>query len=174
MSSGRDSSLARLGESVNLKRQAELGLAFQLLLAERRQGHAEKADAFCDREQRLERRVAKLLDFGSRRKERLTGPASRDLLEIGIFHFQCHRAPAKLCSLASAPDLFDDRLEHLACGLKCEDIGGKRVFRTKRLADPVGADRPFIDAARDPVIIWPRLPEVLLKEGKCLLSAVEH
>jgi hypothetical protein len=49
-----------------------------------------------DREQWLEQRVAKLLDFGSRRKERLTGPASRDLLEIGIFHFQCHRAPANL------------------------------------------------------------------------------
>jgi hypothetical protein len=41
-----------------------LGLAFQLLLAERRQGHAEKADAFCDREQWLEQRVANLLDFG--------------------------------------------------------------------------------------------------------------
>jgi hypothetical protein len=54
-----------------------LGLAFQLLLAERRQGDAEKADAFCDREQWLEQRVANLLDFGSRRKERLTGPASR-------------------------------------------------------------------------------------------------
>ena len=90
---------------------------------------------FVNREQWLEQRVAKLLDFGSRRKERLTGPASRDLLEIGIFHFQCHRAPANLCSLASAPDLFDDRLEHLACGLECEDIGGKGVFRTKRLAE---------------------------------------
>jgi len=136
-----------------------LGLAFQLLLAERRQGHAEKADAFCGREQWLERRVAKLLDFASRRKERLIGPATRDLLEIGIFHFQCHRAPAKLCSLASAPDLFDHRLEHLACGLECEDIGGKGAFRTKRLADPVGSDRPFVDAARDPVIIWPGFPK---------------
>jgi hypothetical protein len=85
-----------------------LGLAFQLLLAERRQGHAKKADAFGDREQWLEQRVAKLLDFGSRRKERRTGPASRDLLEIGLFHFQCHRAPANLSSLASAPDLFDE------------------------------------------------------------------
>jgi hypothetical protein len=28
-----------------------------------------------------------------------------------------------------------------------------------------GSYRPFVDAARDPVIIWPRLPEVLLKEG---------
>jgi hypothetical protein len=43
-----------------------LGLAFQLLLTERRQGDAEKADAFCDREQWLEQRVAKLLDFGAR------------------------------------------------------------------------------------------------------------
>jgi len=75
-------------------------------------GHAEKADAFCDREQWLEQRVAKLLDFGSRRQERLNGPASRDLLEIGIFHFHCHRAPANLCSLASAPNLFDDRLDN--------------------------------------------------------------
>ena len=144
-------------------------LAFQLLLAERRQGHAEKADAFCDREQGLEQRVAKLLDFGSRRKERLTGPASRDLLEIGIFHFECHRASANLCPLASAPDLFDDRLERLAGGLECEDIGGKGVFRTKRLADPVGSDRPFVDAARDPVIVGAGLPEMLLKEGKRLL-----
>src|ERR1700730_16020333 len=103
MSSGRDSSLARLGESVNLKWQAELGLAFQLLLAERRQGHAEKADAFCDREQWLEQPVAKLLPFRSRRPKRPSPAASRDLLEIGIFHFQCHRAPANLCSLASAP-----------------------------------------------------------------------
>jgi hypothetical protein len=53
-----------------------LGLAFQLLLAERRQGNAEKADAFGDGEQWLDQRVAKLLDVGSRRKERLTGPAS--------------------------------------------------------------------------------------------------
>jgi hypothetical protein len=30
----------------------------------------------CDREQWLEQPVAKLLDFGSRRQERLTGPAS--------------------------------------------------------------------------------------------------
>ena len=67
---------------------------YPALLGERRQGHAEKADAFCNREQWLEQRVAELLDFGSRRQERLTGPASRDLLEIGIFHFQCHRAPA--------------------------------------------------------------------------------
>ncbi len=50
----------------------------------------------------------------------------------------------------------------------------KRVFRTKRLADPrSGSDRPFVDAARDPVVIWPRLPEVLLKEGKRPLSEVE-
>ena len=93
-------------------------LAFQLVLAERRQGNAEKADAFGDREQWLEQCVAKLLDFGSRRKERLTGPASCDLLEIGVFYFQCHRAPANLCSLASAQDLFDDRLERVACGVE--------------------------------------------------------
>ena len=54
-------------------------------------------------------------------------------------------APANLCSLASAPDLFDDRLEHLACGLECEDIGGKGIFRAKRLTDPVGSDRPFVN-----------------------------
>jgi hypothetical protein len=105
-----------------------LELAFQLPLAERRQGNAEKADAFGDREQWLEQRVAKLLEFGSRRKERLTGPASRDLLEIGKFHFQCHRAPANLCSLASARDLFDDRLERLASFLQ-ELIGTSETAR---------------------------------------------
>jgi hypothetical protein len=39
-----------------------VGLAFQLLLAERRQGNSEKADALGDREQWLEQRVAELLD----------------------------------------------------------------------------------------------------------------
>jgi hypothetical protein len=43
----------------------------------------------------------------------------------------------------------------------------------KRLADPIGSDRSFVHAACDPVIIWPRLPEVLLKKGKRLLSEVE-
>jgi hypothetical protein len=52
-----------------------------------------EADAFGDSEQWHKQRVTKLLDFGSSRNERLSGPASRDLLEIGIFHFQCHRAP---------------------------------------------------------------------------------
>jgi hypothetical protein len=52
-------------------------------------------------------------------------------------------------------------------------ISAAKVFRAKRLADPIGLDRPFVNAAREPVIKWPRLPEVLLKEGKRLLSEVE-
>jgi hypothetical protein len=65
---------------------------------QRDQVDAEKADAFCDGEQWLEQRVAKLLDFGSRRKEQLTRPASRDLLEIGIFHMRLSTLTAILTS----------------------------------------------------------------------------
>src|SRR5208283_5430006 len=82
-------------------------------------------------------------------------------------------APVDLCSLANAPDLFDDRQERLACGFECEDIGGKSVLCTKRLADPVGLNRSLVHAARDPVIIRRRLAEVLLKKGKRLLSEIE-
>jgi hypothetical protein len=39
---------------------------------------------------------------------------------------------------SSAPDLFDDRLERVACRVEREDIGGKRVLRSKRLAIRVG------------------------------------
>ena len=66
-----------------------------------------------------------------------------------------------------------DWLERVAPGFEREDIGGKGVFRTNRLAVLAGSNWPFVDAARNPIIIGPWLPEVLLKEGKCLLFEVE-
>jgi hypothetical protein len=35
-------------------------------------------------------------------------------------------------------------------------------------ADAIGADWPFIDAARDPIEKWPRFAEVALQEGQRL------
>jgi hypothetical protein len=51
-----------------------------------------------------------------------------------------------------SPDPFDDWLERVARGFEREDIGGKGVFRTNRLADPAGSNWPFVDSARNPVI----------------------
>jgi hypothetical protein len=55
-------------------------------------------------------------------------PASRDLLEIGIFDFQRHGPPARPGVLAAAPDLFHDRLQRIARRLKGEEVGGKGFF----------------------------------------------
>ena len=49
----------------------------------------------------------------------------------------------------------------------------KGVLRPNRLADAVGADGPFINAARDPVIVRSGLTEVLLKEGQGLRPQIE-
>jgi hypothetical protein len=114
-----------------------LGLAFQLLLAERRQGHAEKADAFCDREQWLEQRVAKLLDFGSRRQERLTGRLRVICWKSAYFTFSVTVRPLPLaargqlelirCRAGESADL-----EVEACDAKvhrpaAKDIGRRRA-----------------------------------------------
>jgi hypothetical protein len=69
-----------------------------------------------------------------------------------------------------SPDLLDDWLERVVRVFEGEDIGQEGVFRTDRLANPVGSNRPFVDTARNPVIVWSGLPEVLLKEGKRLVG----
>ncbi len=74
-----------------------------------------------DFQQRLKEGVAELFDFGARREGGLTSPASRDLVEVGIFHFQCHGSPLNVRALANSPDLLDDWLERVARGLICEN-----------------------------------------------------
>jgi hypothetical protein len=101
-------------------------------------GNAEEPNASHRGKDWFEQRKAELLEFSSRHDGRVTGSASHNLLEIGIFHFQRHRAPSNVCSLAMSPDPFDDCLERVARSFEREDISGKGVFRTNRLADPAG------------------------------------
>jgi hypothetical protein len=62
------------------------------------------------------------------------------------------------------PYLVDDWQQLVLRGLEGEQINGKCVFGTNRLADAVSANRPVVDAACNPVEIWSRLSEMLLKE----------
>ena len=95
------------------------------------------------------------IELSARREGRRARPASRDLLEIGIFDFQRHGPPTRSSALATAPDLFHDRLQRVARRIEGEEVGGEGVLRADRLPDPIGANRPFVDPARDPVIVWP-------------------
>ena len=113
------------------------------------------------------------LGFWKALEEHSARVAPRDLMKVGIFHFQCHGAPSNARPLAITPDLFDDRPERVVRRLESEEIVGKSVFGANRFSDSVGADRSVVDATRNPEIIWPRFPEVLLKEGKRLRSEVE-
>jgi hypothetical protein len=47
------------------------------------------------------------------------------------------------------------------------------VLSANRLADAVGADRPFIHAARDPIKVGSGLTEVPLKEEQGLGTQIE-
>jgi hypothetical protein len=103
----------------------------------------------------LEEIKALPFQLSARRQGRRTRPASRDLLEIGIFDFQRHGPSKQSGALAAAPDLVHDRLQRVARRIKGEEVGGKGVLRADRLPDPIGANRPFVDPTRDPVIVWP-------------------
>ena len=97
-------------------------------------------------------------------KRRLAGSAAGDLLEVGVLGLEGHRASPNGRPLTVPPYLFDDRLESRACLLDSEEIGTERVLRTDGLANAIGADRAFVDAARKPIVIRPRLAELLLKK----------
>src|SRR5436853_7830826 len=58
-------------------------------------------------------------------------------------------------------------------GFVGEEIGGKRVLRADGFSYPIGAHRPLVDAARSPVIIGARFPELLLQEGQSLCPEIE-
>ena len=66
-----------------------------------------------------------------------------------------------------APDLVDDRLELGLHRLEVRSVG-EGVLGPDRLADPVGAYRAFVDAARDPVIIGAGLAECCCRKARRL------
>jgi hypothetical protein len=71
------------------------------------------------------------------------------------------------------PDLGDDRLQRFAHRPERVQVLREGVLRPNRLADAAGMNRPFINAARDPVIVRTGLAEVLLKEGQGLRPKIE-
>ena len=75
------------------------------------------------------REKLKALPFqlSARRQGRRGRPASRDLLEIGIFDFQRHGPPTHSGALAAAPDPVHDRLQRVARRIKGEEVRGKGV-----------------------------------------------
>ena len=154
--------------SPGLKGKPKLMLTLCLLRRERRQRDTQEPNAFSDREDRFEKCVAELFEFASGRDLHLTGAASRDLLEVRKFYFECNRPAARAGALTIYPDLVDDLAERVPRGFVGEEIGGKRVLGTDRFSYPIGADGPLVDAARSPVIVGARFTEMPLQKGQGL------
>src|ERR1700675_3956258 len=96
------------------------------------------------------------------------GLASGDLLKVSELHLQCQSPPSDAGRLAMPPDFGDDWRQRFTHRLEIVQVLRESVLRPNRLADAAGMDRPFINAARDPVIVRSGLTEVLLKEGQGL------
>jgi hypothetical protein len=119
-------------------------------------------------EKRFEQRVAELFEFAPRPDLRLTGAAACNDLKVGELHLEGDSAAAHTGALAISPDFAGDFSKRIPRGFVGEKIGGKCVLGANRFARPVSAHRAFVDAARGPVIIRARLPEMVLQETLCL------
>src|SRR5579875_2939854 len=154
-----------------LERQEELAL--RPLRRERGQGEAQKPNALRDRKERFEQGLAEPFELASGLDLPLSGAAAGDLSEIGKLDLQRNRASAKTVALAIPPELVDDFLQCGARGPVGEQIGGKRGLGAEGLAPPIGPHRPLVDAARHPIIVRPRFPEMPLQESQGLRLEVK-
>src|SRR5262249_47577363 len=141
--------------------QAEFRL-LSLFRRERRHGDTQEPNAFGDRKERFEQGIAELFELALRPDRHLTG-AARDNLKVGELDLERDGAAANAGALAIAPYLVDDFSKRVSRGFVGEEIGGEGVLGADGFAYPVGADRPFVDAARGPVIIGAHFPEMLLQ-----------
>ena len=91
--------------------------------------------------------------------------APRDLPEVGELDFERDGAPTSPRALAVAPDRVDDLSKRITRSRVGEEVYGKRVLGADGFANPIGAYGPLVDAARDPVKVGARLPEILLQEN---------
>jgi hypothetical protein len=128
----------------------------------RTQRDTQEPNAPCDRKERFEQCVAELFEFPSRPDLHLTGAASRDLLEVSEFDLERDCAAAEPGALAVPPNLVDDLSQRVARRFVGEEIGGKCVLGADRFSFSISADRPLVDAARNPVVVGARFPEMLL------------
>ena len=125
-------------------------------------------DSLRDRKEGFEQRIAQLFEFVTGCDRYLNGAASRDLPEVSELDLECDGAPANTGALTGLLDLVDDLSECITRGFVGEKISGKRVLGADRFPYPIGADGPLVGAARGPVIVRARFPEMLLQDGQAL------
>src|SRR6516225_4264986 len=152
--------------------QAEFRL-LSLFRRERRHGDTQEPNASGDGKERFEQSVAELFELASRPNRDLTGAAARDDLKVGELDLERHGAAANAGALAVVPYLVDDLSKRVPRGFVGEEIGGECVLGADGFAYPIGADRPFVDAARGPVIVRAHFPEMLLQELQGLALEIE-
>src|SRR5215472_1025864 len=131
---------------------------------ERKHRDTQEPNASHDGKERFEQGVAELFELASRPDRDLPGAAARDDLKVGELDLERDGAAANTRTRAIAPHLVDALSQRIPRGFVGEEIGGKRVFCPDGFAYPVGADGPLVDAARSPVIVGARFPEMLLQE----------
>ena len=145
----------------------------RLRLRQGRQRDTEQAHPFSRWQERFEQAEGQMLKVRETVDRVVDGLASGDLLKVGELHLQCHSPPSDAGRLAVPPDFSDDWLQRFTHRREFVQVLREGVLRPNRLADAAGMDRPFIDAARDPVIGATGLTEVLLKEGQGLRPQIE-
>ena len=129
--------------------QRELAASRRLRLRQRRKRDPEKAHPFSRWQKRFEQAEAQALEVRETIDGIADGLASCDLLKVGELHLQCHSSPLDAGLLAMPPDLGDDGLQRFAHWPERMQVLRKGILRPDRLANAVGADRSFINAARD-------------------------
>src|SRR5215472_8632720 len=152
--------------------QAEFRL-LSLFRRERRHGDTQEPNASGDRKEWFEQSVAELFELASRPDRDLTGAAARDDPKIGELDLERDGAAANAGALAVVPHFVDDLSKRVPRGFVGEEIGGECVLGADGFAYPIGADGPFVDAARGPVIIGAHFPEMLLQELQGLALEIE-
>src|SRR5262249_10500627 len=135
-----------------------------LFRCEGRHGDTQKPNALGDGKERFEQGVAELFELASRPDRDLTGAAARDDLKIGELDLERAGTAANNEAFAVAPYLADDLAKRVPRGFVGKEIGGECVLGADGFAYPIGADGPFVDAARGPVIVGAHSPEMLLQE----------
>ncbi len=118
---------------------------------------------------RLVASSARSLRFDRRRD----GPAARDDPEVGELHFERHRPPPGARRLAVQPDLVDQRFELCFHGSNSVRSVANVFSAPIDFRIRLGSNGPFVDAARDPVVVGARLAEVSVHKLQRLVAHVE-
>ena len=130
-----------------------------LIVNEGRKRHAEQANAFRGREQRLQQRLRDSVEIVHRGDRRCGRHASRNDLKISIVDLQRHRSPVETFCLPTTPDLGGERRDLGASSRSVGDVDHERILSPDRAPRSVRLDGPMVDAAGDVVIPSPDFPK---------------